>query len=312
MLTRYSAEIFLAKRLRRLGIPLLFFVLIDVVVNCPNHTNWTDYSLEFTGRYWVSGDWLEHLWFLPTLIVYVFFLFLVQKAWPSVSIRVGNAKLSLVAFIALVSVASFVSTHVERLFPPTPWAKVWFFVDQIKLFQYAAFFAAGYVLFHHQQLLVALTRRVAVNIGNAVAFWFAMPMLLNFAFGKYLIQLWQPVYALSMCGLLFFVAMRFFNKERVLVRSLSDASYTVYLVHWPIMIALQRIVDVPQAPLLVTFCVLVMFTAVLSYACHVYFVKKSHLLAFLINGQPLPTTAILLVQPPPTPKAAVAIAVDQH
>jgi len=311
MLTKYPAEVFLSKRLRRLGVPLLFFVLIDVVVNCPNHTNWTDYSVELTGRYWVSGDWLEHLWFLGTLIAYVLSLFLVQKVWPSLSVRVRNAKLSLVAFVALVSIASFVCTHVERLFPPTPWVKVWFFVDQIKFFKYAAFFAAGYILFHHQNLLFALTDRLLVNLGNAAAFWLATPLLLHFAFGKYLIQLWQPVYALSMCGLLFFVAMRFFNKEQVLVRSLSDASYTVYLVHWPVMIALQRIIDTPQTPLFLTFSMLVVFTAMVSYACHIYLVKKSHLLAFLMNGQPIPAAAISLGESS-APKPAIIVAADHR
>ena len=307
MLTRYSAEVFLSKRLRRLGIPLLFFVLIDVVVNCPNHTNWTDYSVELTGRYWVSGDWLEHLWFLGTLIAYILALFLVQKAWPSISARVRNAKFALVGFVALISIASVVFTHVERLFPPTPWAKVWFFVDQIKFFQYAAFFAAGYIIFHHQHLLLGLTNRVALNIGNAIAFWIAMPLLLNFAAGRYLIQLWQPIYGLSMCGLLFFVAMRFFNQRQTLVSSLSEASYTIYLVHWPVMIALQRIIDTPQTPLFLTFSMLVVFTAILSYACHIYLVKKSHLLAFLMNGQPIPAAAIALDEPS-APKPAIIVA----
>jgi len=307
MLTKYSPEIFLSKRLRRLGIPLLFCVLVDVIVNCPNHTNWTDYSVELTKRYWVSGDWLEHLWFLGTLIAYVVLLFGVQKAWPSMDVRIRNANFSLLGFVSLVVIVSFAATHIERLFPPAPWAKVWFFVDQLRGFQYVAFFAAGYILFHHQNLLEAVSNRVSFNAANVALFWFAGPWVENIPFGKYLVPLWQPFYALSTCGLLFCAAMRFFNKKNATVQSLADASYTIYLVHWPIMVALQRLVNTPQTPVLVIFWVLLFSTAALSYACHIYLVKKSHLLAFLMNGQPMPSAAIPLNAQPAASKPVVAV-----
>ena len=266
----------------------------------------------------MSGDWLEHLWFLGTLIAYVLLLFGVQKAWPSMDIRIRKAKFSLLGFVSLVVIVSFAATHIERVFPPAPWAKVWFFVDQLRAFQYFAFFAGGYVLFHHQNLLEAVSKQVSFNAANMALFWFAGPLVENITFGKYLVQLWQPFYALSACGLLFWAATRFFNKKNATVQSLADASYTIYLVHWPIMVALQRLVNTPQTgtsgsqPVLVTFLVLLFSTAALSYACHVYLVKKSHLLAFLMNGQPMPTTAIPLNAQSVAPKPAVAVIPIRH
>ena len=36
-------------------------MLLDAIVNCPNHTSWGDYSVELSGAYWLTGRWLEHL-----------------------------------------------------------------------------------------------------------------------------------------------------------------------------------------------------------------------------------------------------------
>lgn len=313
MLAKYSPEVFLLKRLRRLGIPLLFFVVIDAIVNCPNHSNWTDYSQELTRSYWISGRWLEHLWFLGTLIAYVVLLFCVHKVWPGISLRVRKINVSLFGFFLLTAIVSFVALHVERFFPRAPWAKVWFFVDQIKGFEYFAFFAGGYILFHHQDLLEALSSRVVFNVANVVLFWLTAPHLVaGLSLGKYLVQLWLPVYSLSICGILFWVARRFVNPNNATVRSLADASYTVYLVHWPIIVALERLINTPQTPALLIFSVLVFCTAILSYACHVFLVKKSHVLAFLMNGQPLPNAPTQLDELPSGPKPAVAVVTHSH
>ena len=127
-----------------------------------------------------------------------------------------------------------------------------------------------------------------------------------------MVQLWQPVYSLSICGMLFWFARRFVNPNNATVRSLSNASYTVYLVHWPIIVALERLISTPQTPAWLIFSVLVFCTAVLSFACHVFLVKKSHVLAFLMNGQPLPNTPIQLHEPPVGPKAVVAVVTHSH
>src|SRR5439155_8762242 len=142
----------------------------------------------------------------------------------------------------------------------------WFVIDQIQFLKYCSFFVAGYFLFHHQSLLEQLSKRVVFNSSSAALFWLAGPVVSKLVGGRYVMQLWEFVYALNMCGLLFWIAKRFFDKGNRAVRSVSDASYTMYLVHWPIMILLNRVLETGQLPVGLLFTLFVVLTGVLSYA----------------------------------------------
>jgi peptidoglycan/LPS O-acetylase OafA/YrhL len=284
-LARFSPEEFLVKRLRRLAIPLVVFTLLDTLINCANHSTWGDYSIELSGSYWATGEWLEHLWFLGTLIFYVLILAGVRKLWGSMDSQMRRVRLDLIWLLALVSIGSYISLHIERSLPGTPWRRVWFVADQIKVFQYWTFFAFGYLLFHNRELLTQLSKRTIFNGTSAVLYWALGPLILRLPPGSFIMQLWQGLYILNMCGLLFWCAQRFFGRENRVVRSLSEASYTMYLVHWPIIVILNRILNHDQMPISLVFGLFIVLTAVLSYSFHVYLVRKSDLLMFLMNGR---------------------------
>lgn len=284
-LARFSPEEFLVKRLRRLAIPLVVCTLLDTVINCANHTTWGDYSVELSGNYWATGDWLEHLWFLGTLIFYVLVLVGVKKIWRSMDSRIQGIRLDSIWLFLLVSIILYISVHIERALPGTPWRKVWFVIDQIKVFQYWTFFAFGYLLFHNRELLDQLSKRVICNGISAALYWALGPLLSPLPMGSFVMQLWQGVYILNMCGLLFWCAQRFFGRENRVVRAVSEASYTMYLVHWPIIVILNRILNRDLMPIGLVFGLFVILTAALSYSFHVYLVRKSDLLMFLMNGR---------------------------
>jgi len=300
MLSKYSAEEFLLKRLQRLAIPFVSCVALNFLINAPNLDTWGNYSLELSGGYWATGRWLEHLWFLATFIVYVALLFVVQKLWPSFDSKVRRIKPRFGLFLAVLALLYFASGHVERAFPPVPWAKLWFVIDQIQFLKYCTFFAAGYFVFHHQELLEQLSQRVLFNVVSASVFWLAGPLVSQWPGGRYLVQSWETIYALNICGLLFWVAKRFFDNGNPMIRSISDASYTMYLVHWPIMILLNRILETAEFPVGLLFTMFVVLTAVLSYACHVHIVNRWELMRLLINGQ--------TVSPRFAPRTATAVA----
>jgi glucan biosynthesis protein C len=285
-LTRYSAEHFLRKRLQRLGIPFLFCGLVlDSIINLPNHSTWTDLSIELSRGYWMSGGWLQHLWFLGTLIVYVLALYGAQKLWPRMDPLIRQQRLGLPSFLGLVALVYFGCTHLQALFPSLPWERFYFFLHPDETLKHAAFFLAGYYLFHHQDLLEDLCHRPAFNLSIVICFWLALPLLSRVGFGKYIARLWDGFYGISACSLLLWVAKRLFNNANAVVQSFAEASYTIYLVHWPIMIVLHRVLIPLQLPVGLEFAALVSVTGGLSYAFHAFLIKRSPLLSFLINGQ---------------------------
>jgi len=300
-LASHSPEEFLERRVRRLAVPFLVFTLIDIVLNVPNHNTWGDYSVELSGRYWTGGDWLEHLWFLVTLISYVLVVFFVQKLCPSIDSRMRKLKIDLGGFIALLAIGCFVTQHIERVFPGAPWSKLWFWVDQVKFFDFCAWFGAGYFLFLHRELFERFNRLVLFNAAGIILFWLLARYVEDLPFSKYFVQLWETVYVLNVCGLLFWIARRFFNSENRLVRSVSDASYTMYLVHWPIVVVLNRLLNHQAMPIGLVFVLFVFAATVLSYAFHLAVVRKSDLLMFLLNGRQLAIGDTEVAAPPVPP-----------
>lgn len=283
-LERSAPAAYLRKRILRLGVPFLFGALVlDLVSNCANHWTWSDFGTEFSRNYWVRGDWREHLWFLPTLLAYTGVLVLVRAAWPRVTSLLSQRRFSAGFLIVAACAVYFCAIHLENLFPLQE--RLDTFLSTYKTEHYAVFFALGYVLFHRRDTFERMIDHKWLNLANVAAYAALNQAMSQTAYGKYLVQFWHPAFAVSICGLLFFAARRFFNQPNPVVRSLSDASYTVYLVHWPFMIVINRFVIHTGLPALPTLVFLVISTSIVSYLFHVWVVKRSPLFAFLMNGQ---------------------------
>jgi glucans biosynthesis protein C len=277
---------FLRKRVCRLGVPLFFCgLIINPLLNCANYLSWSDFSLQLTSEYWVSAKWLHHLWFLATLLQYIFVLFLAHCLWPSLQRSVKHLNLNLFTFCAFVAVGFFISIHAGNSFPALRSEGAWFFIRPTAFFYYSIYFASGYYLFHHQNLLRDLGSKVLLNVLSILGFCLMQSSTRTMWGGGYLLQMWQGVYSLNVCGLLFWIAKEFFNTKDYLVQSFSDASYTMYLVHWPIMIVLFRFFHPSGFPVGLLFSLLVLITGFLSFQLHALLVSRSNLFAYLFNGR---------------------------
>ena len=285
MLKKYSPREFLVRRVQRLGLPLITFVAVDIAIDCANVYNWTDYSGELSRDYWISGDWLEYLWFLGTLLSYVVILFAVREIWHSMEARVSSLKLKPAFFLVTIALISFGSAHLERVLPGKPWRNVWLVADQLKFFEYIGYFIAGYLLFHHRIVLNTLSRQVGWSMASVALFWVVAPMVGKNLLGGRFIEFWQAIYCLNVCAILFWCGKQFFSNSET-IEKLSNASYTIYLVHWPILVLLSRIFGNEGIPIALLFLTYVVITSILSYAVHIYVVDRFPLLAFLMNGRP--------------------------
>lgn len=286
MLSRYAPGKFLRRRLQRLVIPMIFCGLTwNTLLSCAGRRNWHDLSFLATPNYWLTREWTGHLWFLGTLIIYVLVVYGAHKLWPRIDLMIQRRKLSFPWFFGLVVVAQYLISHAGNRLPTTPWGTSWIIADKIDTLDYWTFFVAGYYLFHHQELLDELIDHKFVNVACVAVYWLAFSLVPSSRIGGHLVDFIGGANSLAMCGLLFWAARRYFNAESPVIQSLSDASYTVYLVHWPTMMTLHRILMPVGLPVAATFFIYVVVTGALSIGFHWYVVEKSDVLSFLMNGR---------------------------
>ncbi len=295
MLSAHSPEEFLRRRLRRLAIPMIFCGLtFNTLLACAHQPTWYDVSFLATPSYWLERNWLGHLWFLGTLIIYVCVVYGVHKIWPQIDSVVRRRKVGFPVFFCLLVVTQYVFSQADRFVPSTPWGTRWIISDKTDVFEYWTYFVAGYVLFLDKELLEELIDNKLFNGACVALYWLAVAFASDRRFGSHAVLLLAGANSLAMCGLLFWVGRRYFDAENRLVQSLSDMSYTVYLVHWPAMAILYRLVAPLGLSVATTFAGLVIVTGAVSVGFHRYVVRGSGWLAFLLNGQPRQCTLPLL------------------
>jgi peptidoglycan/LPS O-acetylase OafA/YrhL len=281
-LARLSSGDFLKRRMIRLGVPFLFCAaVLDTIANCSSHRSWLDFSAEFTATYWATGEWLQHLWFLPTLMVYTILLLMLHSLCPSIDGWIAHNRFRLPWFLLGLSGGFFAAVHVIKILPDQKVLNA--FLDIYETEKYAAFFFGGYVLFRRPDFLESITRRGWL-LAAAILVLVTMRQISPTDSWKYVVELSHPLYVLSVCGLMFYLARRFFDRETRAIRAFSESSYTVYLVHWPVMIILYRFFAGFGENTLWLFLLLIACTAVLSFSVHLL-VKRSSLFLFLLNGQ---------------------------
>jgi glucans biosynthesis protein C len=290
-----TPENYLRNRFLRLSVPLIIWgTLFNVFLNCALRNNWHNLTFLETSAYWLNEEWLGHLWFIGTLLSYVVILYAACRLMPNIAEWVRRPLWSLpvlIFFIVGLHRGFFLLTqHVLDV-------KSWSFVvtngDQV--LDFLPFFIAGYILFHRQEVLDRLVSYFPLNVACVILFGVSAPFLHSY-WGDQVLQLWRVVYSLQACAVLFWISKRFFNKPNRAIASLSDASYTIYLVHWPLMAITYRLVG-PIHSVPVFFFVLVVTTSLLSYAAHHYLVSRSRLALLLLNGRFTPSQSESASQP---------------
>jgi peptidoglycan/LPS O-acetylase OafA/YrhL len=162
-------------------------------------------------------------------------------------------------------------------------------------------FLFGWVLHRQAGLIRNLEGRWGLNLGLASLLiggclsWLGVQPVVTPAPQTWQTLAYGGVYALAVwCGTLGFIglALRFLSKESPVRRYVADASYWLYLIHLPIVMALQVVVSRLDWPAEVKFGAILAVALPLMFASYELLVRHSFVGAVL-NGRRQPRSARL-------------------
>lgn len=290
-LMRYGPDKFLRVRLVRIIVPLLVIALTINSLQVYLQVQWVDFAFNWAD-YLTLGQWVSHLWFLIVLIVYFLAFYVLAKILPA------GVKQGLLRFNAWLSRYPF--WLVALLFPGWQFAILvagklglplygGFFgmTELYTLLHYAQFFILGFWLFYNKVWMAQFVKLpIWFSLAGLIGLWLIQRPLdiqnnLQYLISEYchLCQVWLAV---SLC---FHVFQRFANQKSKVFFFLSDASYTVYLLHHVLVFSLGTLFATLAAPALLSWLLIMAMTLSLTLACHYFWVQRMPWLRFLLNGK---------------------------
>ena len=280
-----GAERFLKDRLRRIGIPLLFFAL---VVNLRVSYSAVEAQLTFL-QYVIRPhiwDWrlmYSHLWFLGHLLVYAFGYAIIRLVFSrDPSKNAGKAPVPghwgiLIYVIAL----GIVSAVVRARFPQDRWVVLLVPWEVAHVPQYLSLYVLGIFAFRHDWfrklpdrtgmtwLWIGIAAAGSVYATTALRLARFFPSVTSTG-GKVLFSLiWNIMEAFIATGLSVGLLTWFrkrFNRQGRLMAAMSADSYFVYIIHIYLVIGLQTVIIGLNMPAFIKFFLVTVFGVILCFS----------------------------------------------
>lgn len=270
---------FLKERFTRVVVPLLFCGLtFNTIMNgysADRVINWQITNYIFT------GTWLGHLWFIGNLIIY--FLF---------SYKFNNLIGGLFQFSSVKSVflslffVSFFARFTYHIFPLSLDLN-FIFISVKNLFIYLPYYALGSILYFNKTAFFTVFKKRYFVTGVILLLClkvFKRELALN-GVSYYITHEINLLTTPLMIYLVLSFFLLFFNRDSRIIRKLSDSSYTVYLLHQPlIVVTYYFIFKNIDLGVYAEYSLLVFFGLAIPFIFHVFVVNKLLTLKFLLNG----------------------------
>lgn len=278
LLTKNFHEKFLLLRLKRLIIPMLFcgftvnFFMNGLATNREIPNNFNDYV-------W-HGYWLGHLWFLGSLIIYTTLTFYLKKILDKY-----QPKNNVDYFLALLIFLFFYTLFIYLIDLPQNLHSIrYFFISVGVTIQYLPLFLIGYFLFNSKVFMESFLNYKFNLI--ALSIFAILFFSLKNTWVEKNVAVWMAIkyicfYAAS--GIVVHTFSIFLNKENKIIHSISKASYTIYLLHQPLLVALFHVMP-EKLNAIISFLLISFTTLFLSYFFHTLLVSRIPILELLFNG----------------------------
>ncbi|MDF1607314.1 acyltransferase family protein [Hoeflea sp. YIM 152468] len=281
LLDRQGAWPWLKSRLLRLGLPLLSATLLilpfqiavqSLALAVQGKIVLADVPAHVAAQLSHFGEpWISHLWFLWVLIAYCAALALLDWLSGRVSLRVrleslvdwvgDNRVLSLAAFAAICQLAAQAQTVIVGASP-------YYGNAVINYNLYVIFFGFGALVYASSRLHDLLLKP---GVGSLVA-GIALVTFSQTAHADLVTHTLKLIAAVIgaalIVGFISNMAQQHFSRPDARVRKLVDASFTIYLVHHPVIYVLATLFLMVDLPPVLEFAIIAPMAALMSYAIH--------------------------------------------
>jgi len=283
LVSRRGTGGFFRNRLVRMGVPLLF---CGILFNPFPYLFLPSPSIPWLHLgFFVSGEWMNHLWNVANLLVYEATMFSLLTISPKfhpwlARIRIG-APLALLVYMVVWIAANWI----WEWLPSFPGANALVFAGALPL--YAPAYLLGYAVHQNKRLRESLFDW-RIMLPTMVGFF-----LLEHALSHRIETLandgsrWVAYFNVLkhiLRGCLLFSLVRAFETRNVWVRRIAIASYTIYILHLPLQMLLLEWIP-PLRHGYPAFFLLSLVPILVVWTFHVQVVERWNWAGFLFNGK---------------------------
>lgn len=232
-----------------------------------------------------------HLWFLYYLM---FFYVLIWSATSFQLDRLAQTLRSLspvwlLGLLPLLLVPALAAVSAPHPAPESFLPQFWAFGF------YGPFFAFGYLLFGHEDLLERYRRLAPWLLLASLALYAVFLALLEQhtpsaedPSASWLLATLEAYISVWMCAACMLAGKSWLNRSNALLRYLSDASYWIYIVHLPILFAIQYALMDLSLPWTSKFAISVLSTSAICLLSFHLFVRRTRIGGLLGVGAQVP------------------------
>lgn len=307
MLERRKPASWLRGRLIRLGIPFLTglvllapiqIALIDLESALTGASSMST-ALDQVGRDLVhpGANWIMHLWFLPALLAYsgILVLLTVGRRFERVCRVIKRTEVNWrtrprLAFVILINATSAweVMIHLSHQDMLTRQGAIPYLLAHgiDPYLRYLPFFLIGAVLRASPDIRQTLVWRKGLGLpvfGLAAAILAAGLRGAEAGDWGIAYNALDGVAAILLSFVLIGIAERLWNRPDPRIDRIVDASFSIYLLHHPIIYALAAVFILAEWPPVAEFFLICLATFAFSYGIH-RLIRRSPLALFLFNG----------------------------
>lgn len=273
---RKKIDGFLSERVSRVLIPMLVVGLtLNILMNGLSY----NFSFEWGGAYFNDGKWLGHLWFLGNLVVY---FVLAKPICERLLDQQGDEKprslkLIMIAMLILAVTGQIIANHLE-------WKTV-IFINFGYLVYYFAYFLMGVAAYQEKEEFIRMIKLKHFPLFLGTYAVIQVIIKSNVDMSTIMLELLKLVSHFPLMLAAFSILYAIGNKEHKVIRFFSDASYTIYLLHQPLIIIFYVFIfEHIELGAVTEYFMLLALVFMVSSFIHMQFISRFSLLRFLFNG----------------------------
>lgn len=285
LLSRREPWAWLRSRYVRVGVPFATAVLLLIPMQIALIRFFDEKA---AGQPWILQYRLFHFWFLPALLVLCSLLALswgsvVSRGFRSALGRLAHPAAPWIVMLALIFWAALMSGIESSPVFDLPLAKA------LKLLSdpltYLPYFAIGVVCNVDEDVFDRLIRidSCYVIVGLSAAIIFGFFWYDRDYFSRSVSFISGPIAALFLSVSFFAICRKYLDFRNRFSSTIADASFTIYLLHQPVVMLLGFLLLTVRAPTLLEYVAICTVTFVSCLAAHLL-VRRSVWLEFFLNG----------------------------